>query len=218
MGQSEIIALVLAAGISGRMERFKPLLGLGGQPLIARVVRTFREAGIRDVRVVAGHRKELLYPVVDKLKARLIVNERYAEGMFSSVQAGVSTIGPEVEAFFVLPVDMPLVSVPTIQLLAQCYRRDPGKILVPSFGGKDGHPPLIAAALKKCIINYHGGDGLKGALKQSRVDLVRVPVNDENILFDVDVPGDYRELQDRWERLHNLRAAGGEMTGAALTG
>jgi CTP:molybdopterin cytidylyltransferase MocA len=184
------------------MERFKPLLDLGGQPVIARVIASFMEAGINDVRVVVGYRKELLIARLEDLKASVIINERYADGMFSSVQAGARSVGPYVDAFFILPADIPLVSPSTIRLLAESYDKNQGKILVPCFEGRNGHPPVIASKYGSHIADYAGEGGLKGALQQFESATVRVPVADENILFDIDSSGDYDKLQEKWKKGH----------------
>ena len=52
----DIQALILAAGFSRRMGRFKPLLVLNGKTVLARCVESFRQAGIADMTVVTGHR------------------------------------------------------------------------------------------------------------------------------------------------------------------
>jgi molybdenum cofactor cytidylyltransferase len=203
MGGKKISAVILAAGYSGRMESFKPLLCLGGVPLVGRTIESFQKAGISDVIVVVGHWKEKLASILAEFKVNVIVNENYAEGMFSSVKAGLAGIRPAAEAFFILPADVPLVSPGTIRYLVESYRRYPGKILVPTFEGRNGHPPLIASNYEKSIINYGGDGGLKSALHQFESETVRLPVPDENILFDVDVPADYGELQERWKRMES---------------
>ena len=194
-----ITAIILAAGYSERMGRFKPLLDLGGRPVIARVVDTFVRAGIRDVRVVAGYNKDILMPVLHKLGTRVIVNDNYADGMFTSVLAAVKGLESGVKAFFLLPADIPLVRPWTIRYLAENFVRNEGKILVPCFMGQHGHPPLIASRFIENIMNYRGEDGLSGVLKQQEADTVSIRVPDRNILFDVDKPGDYMELQQRWK-------------------
>ena len=199
MGRSEIVAIILAAGYSNRMERFKPLLDLGGRPVISHVVGMFIGAGIHDVRVVVGYNRDVLTPVLDQIGARSIVNDNYAAGMFSSVLAGVKSLEPAVKTFFILPVDVPLVLPKTIRQLAENYMCNQGKILVPYFDGRGGHPPLIASKFIESIIEYDGNGGLKGALLQFESEVIRVPVPDENILFDIDSPADYLELQKRWK-------------------
>ena len=78
-------AVILAAGSSRRMGRFKPLLELGDRTIVERVVSLFREADILDIRVVVGHCREELEAVLERLEVRVLVNERHGEGMFSSV-------------------------------------------------------------------------------------------------------------------------------------
>jgi molybdenum cofactor cytidylyltransferase len=200
MGSSEIVAVILAAGYSSRMEVFKPLLDLGGKPVISRVIDTFVNAGICDVRVVVGYNRDLLVSVLDKLKVRAVVNDKYAEGMFSSVRAGLESLEQHVKAFYILPVDVPLVQSRTVRYLAENYMCNRGRILVPCYRGSRGHPPLIDAKFRQSILDYDGEGGLKGALHQSEPDISLVPVPDENILFDIDSLSDYIELKKRWQQ------------------
>jgi len=197
MEKSAITAVILAAGYSERMGRFKPLLDLGGQPAIERIINSFKGAGIIDVRVVAGYSKERLIPVLERLEACAIVNDHYADGMFSSVQTAVRSLNPSTEAFFLMPADMPLVRAGTIRYLVESYKHHRDKILIPVFNGRRGHPPLIAARFAGSIMNYSGEGGLAGILSLHNADILHVPVPDSNILLDMDNPGDYEDIQKK---------------------
>ena len=190
-----VTAVILAAGYSGRMGRFKPLLDLGGRTAIERVIASFKEAGISDVRVVAGYRRKILVPLLDRLGVEVIINYRYAEGMFSSVQAAVKSLGPSTEAFFLMPADVPLVKAETIRHLAETYGRHPGKILVPAFGERRGHPPLISARFAGEIMSYSGAGGINSLFGLHSADILILPVPDGNILLDMDTPGDYEDMK-----------------------
>ncbi len=96
----DITAFILAAGYSSRMEKFKPLLPVGPVTVLERSVQLFSNAGIDDIRVVIGHRAEDLKPLLLRLHIRWIFNERFQEGMLSSVQAGVRTLESSKRAFF----------------------------------------------------------------------------------------------------------------------
>jgi len=200
MEKPGITAIILAAGYSSRMGVFKPLLDLGGRPVVTRIVETCRQAGIDEVIVVAGYRKELIIPVIEGAGARAAVNELYEEGMFSSVIAGILAMEYEPQAFIVLPADMPLVRAATIRSLVSRFMEGKNRILVPSFRGSKGHPPLISAELQRLIMEYTGESGLKGALDELEPEIVKVEVPDRNILFDVDDPADYGEMKERWKR------------------
>jgi putative nucleotidyltransferase with HDIG domain len=200
MEKPGITAIILAAGYSSRMGVFKPLLDLGGRPVVTRIVETCRQAGIDEVIVVAGYRKELIIPVIEGAGARAVDNELYEEGMFSSVIAGIAAMEYEPQAFLVLPADIPLVRAATIRSLVSRFMEGKNRILVPSFRGRKGHPPLISAELQGVITGFTGENGLKGALEDLEAETVKVEVADGNILFDVDDPADYGEMKERWRR------------------
>lgn len=189
-----IVALILAAGFSSRMERFKPLLPVGGAPLIERTIARFLQAGFDDVRVVVGHRATEMIPVVTRLGARPIVNEDYPLGMYSSVRAGVRTLGGKEDAFFLLPGDCLLSSPETLAKMAFVFLGGKAGILHPTFGGKRGHPPLISAAYRKTILAHEPFGGLKALLADHGDDAAEIEVDDAGILVDLDTPQEYRKL------------------------
>jgi molybdenum cofactor cytidylyltransferase len=193
-----IAATILAAGCSSRMGTLKPMLKLGDQTILERAISVFQDFGIEDVIVVVGRRANEVISQVENCRARAITNEQFERGMFSSVQAGVNALRPESEAFFVLPVDIPLVSTQTIRDLLEAYRGGKSKIVVPAFRGRRGHPPLISASYRNEILSYSGGDGLRGFFRKHDRDLEQVEVADEMILFDLDTPADYQALVARF--------------------
>jgi len=196
-----VAAIVLAAGFSERMGDFKPLLPLGGVTPLERCVALFRKTGIEDIRVVTGHRGEELEAILARLGVPDVVNPSYREGMFSSVTAGLATIESDVAAFFVLPVDIPLVRPATISRLLNCFDQSQPDVIYPVFLGVRGHPPLIAGRLALEILAWHGEGGLKAALAQWESTSLDVEVADGNILLDMDTPDDLRLLQEKVERL-----------------
>jgi molybdenum cofactor cytidylyltransferase len=198
--KTKAAAIVLAAGYSSRMGEFKPLLPIGESTVLERAVTLFRDAGVRDIRVVVGYRSEDVLPLLREMGVPWIVNHYFHTGMFSSVVAGVKGLERSVDAFFVLPVDIPLIRPYTLRLLFQAYQQKKGMIIHPAFQGKRGHPPLVSAHLADQISNWSGRDGLKGALVQSEADAIQIEVPDEHILFDINSLEDYRQLQAKWCR------------------
>jgi putative nucleotidyltransferase with HDIG domain len=187
----EITALVLAAGLSSRMKQFKPLLPLGQTTVVERCVNLFRDAEIYDIRVVVGYRADDLIPVLDRLGVRWIVNNRFQEGMFSSVQAGVNDLESSSKAFFMLPVDIPLVRRTTVLDLLHACDRQPGDVWYPCFMGRRGHPPLISTRFRSALLAWEGEGGLRAFLAEQHPRTVDVEVADEHILIDMDSPEHY---------------------------
>lgn len=197
MKPESVTAIVLAAGLSERMGDFKPLMRLGGMTVLERVIRLFQSAGVGRIHVVTGHRAAELTPLVDRCGGRSIVNARYREGMYASAAAGVSSLAGGAAAFFVLPVDIPLVRPATLRSLMGAFPDGGAAICHPTFQGRRGHPPLIGRHVSAAILNGQGNGGLKAVLERYESEAVGVPVADEFILLDLDGPDDYQRLCDR---------------------
>lgn len=190
-----ITAIILAAGYSSRMGAFKALLPFWGTTVLERSIALFRGAGIRDIRVVVGHRASELLPLLDQLQVQQLQNERYQEGMFSSVLTAVESLEDANGAFFLLPVDIPLVRRETVELLLHSYKTAGKGILYPACHGKRGHPPLIASSYRDTILSWQGSGGLKALLQQYEEDSATIETGDKGILLDMDTPRDYQRLQ-----------------------
>lgn len=203
MATGKIAAILLAAGYSSRMQDFKPLLPLGKERVIERIVHTYLDAGIDDIRVVVGHKAELLQPVLSAMPVKIIFNENYSAGMFSSVMAGVSSLMEDEEAFFLHPADIPLVSVRTIKRLIQGYYSYIGNgqgMIFPCYKGARGHPPLISASFKKEILRWQGDNGLRGLISKLAPRSIDLPVPDGAVLLDMDTPQDYQYILQYLQR------------------
>ncbi len=76
-------AIIMAAGLSQRFapisyERPKGLLRVRGEILIERQITQLQEAGIDDITVVVGYKRELFSYLADKYGVSLVVNDEYA--------------------------------------------------------------------------------------------------------------------------------------------
>lgn len=75
-------AVIMAAGMSERFapisyEKPKGLLHVHGEVLIERQIRQLREAGITDIVVVVGYKKEYFFYLAEKYGVKIIVNDEY---------------------------------------------------------------------------------------------------------------------------------------------
>lgn len=192
----KIGAVILSGGYSSRMDGFKPLMKLGKKHLLEHVVDLFRGAGVDKIVVVTGHRKGEVKAEAERLGIKSTHNKEYDSGMFSSVCAGAKQM-KQMDAFFVLPVDIPLIRTSTVATLSK--QKGENYVVYPTFLGERGHPPLIPVKLIPSILQFNGKGGLKALLeKQSSLD---VPVWDEGILLDADTPKDFLVLKKRLSQM-----------------
>lgn len=200
--KKDLAAILLAAGYSSRIKKFKPLLPLGNSTVLENSIDSFLNAGIENVIVVVGFQANKLIPVLEHKGVKWVFNERFSEGMYSSVVEGVSSIPLHVKGFFLLPADMPLIRKETIDSLVEGYRHSKKGIIYPSLSKRRGHPPLISSSLFPEIINYDGTGGLKALLRKYEEQAYYVDVDDEGILLDIDTYEDYLNIYERFENLN----------------
>lgn len=193
-----IPAVVLAAGRSSRMGRPKPLLPLGaGETFLSRIVSTLLDAGVDDVVVVVGHESAALAASVRgvQLPVRLVVNEGYDEGQFSSVLAGLDAIDrPGVTGMLLTLVDVPLVSSATVRAVLDRHRATGAPVVRPVRGREHGHPVFIDRSLFAAL---RGADRSRGAKPVVRAHVSAagdVEVEDEGAFLDIDTPDEYQRI------------------------
>ena len=88
-----IAGVVLAAGRSARLGRPKQLLPYHGRPLLEWALAAMAASSVEATVVVLGHDAERVRRDVDLQGARVVYNERYAEGLSTSLQAGLAALG-----------------------------------------------------------------------------------------------------------------------------
>lgn len=76
-------AIIMAAGLSSRFapisyEKPKGVLTVRGEVLIERQIRQLQEAGITDISVVVGYKKEEFFYLEDMLGVKIVINDDYA--------------------------------------------------------------------------------------------------------------------------------------------
>lgn len=196
---NRIGAVILAAGYSSRMGAFKPGLHIGDETVISRLVGSFRSAGISDIVVVSGHNRQELLSLINGLEVTESYNEKYPEGMFTSIQAGVQKTDKALRGFFLIPVDCPLLEAETIDLLVSNIRDD-SSFVVPCYRGKKGHPLYIPVKYRDEILSHDGTNGLKGVTDKYDDLMIRVETGRESTVLDMDTPAAYEELKAFYNR------------------
>ncbi|MBC2712633.1 MAG: NTP transferase domain-containing protein [Desulfosarcina sp.] len=196
----KISAIILAAGFSRRMGTFKPLMRLGGQAVLDRVIALYADAGVKDIRVVTGHRASAIRSALASRPVSVVHNPDYETGMFSSVRAGVHALPPDARAFFVHPADIPLVRPHTATTLMDAFDDNPAAVTYPVFDDLRGHPPLVHGELKDDILSHDGSGGLRVLLRRFVSKARNIQVADEGVMLDLDTPDDFQHVSTRLAR------------------
>ncbi|MBV9522677.1 MAG: molybdopterin-binding/glycosyltransferase family 2 protein, partial [Alphaproteobacteria bacterium] len=114
----KIAGLVLAAGRSTRMGGPNKLLEeINGRPLVRIAAEQLLASHAKPVIVVTGHQRERLERALAGLPVRFVHNDDFAEGLSTSLKAGIKAVPAEVDGAIVTLGDMPQVSAKLIDRL-----------------------------------------------------------------------------------------------------
>ncbi|MFH1837639.1 MAG: NTP transferase domain-containing protein, partial [Candidatus Omnitrophota bacterium] len=106
---NKITAIVLAAGASTRMKTDIPkvLHKIGSKTILDRVIFNLKNAGVKDVVIVAGYKKEKIRECVQGV--RFAIQEELL-GSGDAVRTGIRELGKEAETVIVVCGDAPLIN------------------------------------------------------------------------------------------------------------
>ena len=193
-----IVGILLAAGASSRMGELKPLLQYRGKIVLAACCTYLLNGGVSNVVVVLGDQAEVIQPAVPlDTRIRVAWNPTHAKGQLSSLQFGLGLLPPETIAVVVTLVDHPAIASDTVGALLQAFRKSGKPIVIPTFGGRRGHPVLFARAVFGELLQAPPEQGAKAVVRRDPGRVALVPVSDEGVLLDVDVPEAYARLTAR---------------------
>lgn len=202
-----ITAIVLAAGPSRRMvSHNKLLLDFRGRPLVAHVVETVLAAGLGDVVVVLGHEAHEVRRVLESYPVTFVHNDRYAEGMGTSIQVGVNSAPPDTSGYMICLADLPLIEPAELQVLtsafATSFEPDARRIIVPYHAGQSGNPVIFQSDFKPEILAHKGPAGCRSIVERHRDSVVAVEMKTNHVLVDVDTLETYENLVSREGAAH----------------
>ncbi|MBT2700413.1 nucleotidyltransferase family protein [Bacillus sp. ISL-40] len=191
-------AIVLAAGYSSRANAFKMTLPLGQMSVLEQTISKFEGLCSRVI-VVAGFQAEIIQEEMVKLNSKnaysfqikFVHNEDFNQGMFSSIQKGCNEV--TAQTFFITPGDCPLVKKETVQLLA----KHKGKVVIPSFNYKGGHPIKLSSEVKQKILETNPESNLRVIL--GGYEKKYMNVDDPGVLMDVDTMEDFQKAIDYYK-------------------
>ena len=191
--------LLLAAGGGRRLGgRPKALLVHRGRPLVEHAVRVLREGGCGQVYVVLGAAADEVRVRADLPGCVLVDNPDWAEGMGSSLRAGLDALATaegRPSAALVCLVDQPGIGAQAVARVLAAHRSGDA-LVAASYDGKRGHPVLFGADRWADIAASATGDrGARAYLKAHEVEITLVECGDVADPYDIDTEADLARLE-----------------------
>jgi len=201
-------AVILAAGRSSRLAPAnKLLLSLGNRPVVRHVALAALASGLDPVIAVTGQDREGIAAALTGLPVRVVDNRDYAQGLASSLRAGVAALAAEADAALVLLGDMPLIVPRHLQLLTDALAR--GKrysIGIPTYAGRRGNPVLWSAEHFPRLLELNGDRGASVLFRELSDRILEVAMPDDAVLIDIDTEAAMETVRIRFEQAETPRS------------
>ncbi|MEP7030908.1 MAG: molybdopterin-binding/glycosyltransferase family 2 protein [Pseudolabrys sp.] len=201
-----IAAVVLAAGRSTRMSTElgavnKMLAEIGGKPLVRIAAEQALASRAKPVIVVTGHEHERVKAALNGLPVRFVNNPAYADGLGTSLKAGIAAVPADADGAIVCLGDMPQVDSSLIDKLIAAFDPERGAlVVVPSIDGRRGNPVVWSRRFFNDLMSINGDIGARHLIGQYAEAVVEVPVAGDAALTDVDTPESLSAVKAEIER------------------
>jgi molybdenum cofactor cytidylyltransferase len=197
-----VAAVVLAAGRSTRMGAVNKLIAeIGGKPLVRIAAEQALASRASPVIVVTGHERERVEAALNGLPVRVVHNPDYAEGLGTSLKAGIAAVPEDADGAIICLGDMPQVSSVLIDKLIAAFDPERGAlVVVPSIDGRRGNPVVWARRFFHDLMAINGDIGARHLIGSYAEAVTEVPVADDAALTDVDTPESLSAVKAEIER------------------
>lgn len=200
MAANKIYGLILSAGLSGRIKMFKPLADYKRKTFIHNIILKLNPV-CEKIFIVTGFNSEKLKEEVTKdfsnekkllNKLNFVYNENYEQGMFTSLQKGISAAA-DCDWILYHFVDQP-------GLPDNFYKEFVKQVdaiynwIQPTYKKRHGHPILLGKNLFELIINSSSESNLREISKSLIVKKKYWESNYNEIFQDIDTEEDYLQL------------------------
>ena len=189
-----IAGLLLAAGSSRRFGSPKLTVSIEGGMVIEQAARALGRL-VNQLFVIVPPNASDLEAVLHKRHVRIVVNEAHAEGMASSIRAGIAALPVGVGAVVIALGDQPRPDTEAARAVVRRWREQRDLIVVPRYRGVSGHPVMFDKRVFPELLELRGDGGGKGVIERdpSRVAYLDF---DRPAPPDIDTPADLAQFSD----------------------
>jgi molybdenum cofactor cytidylyltransferase len=186
----KVAAIILAAGRSTRMGGPNKLLAeVGARTLVRIAAEEALASRAKPVIVVTGHQRDKVEAALSGLDVRLVHNPNFADGLSTSLKAGIAAVPEDADGAVVCLGDMPQVRAGLIDQMLGVFDPERGAlVVVPTIAGKRGNPVVWSRRFFPELMALDGDVGARNLIGRYPEAVAEVPLADAAALIDVDTP------------------------------
>ena len=99
------------------------------------------------------------------------------------------------DGFLLLPVDYPFIKEETVNKLIDHFRDNGSLIVIPSFEGIKGHPPLFSCNLKDEFLVLDNANGLNSVAHNHQHETTILRVSDRGVIQTFNTKAEFELLK-----------------------
>jgi len=187
--RKRIAGILLAAGRSARMGADNKLtLDFRGRPMVRWAAEAASASLGSELVVVTGHQDSVVREALSGIDARFIHNPDYADGLSTSLGAGLKALGGDVDGALIVLGDMPGVSAKDLERIVAAFDPEAERaIIVPTYAGRRGNPVLWAARFFPELMALQGDVGARHLIGEHDECVAEVELG-RGVVADIDTP------------------------------
>jgi molybdenum cofactor cytidylyltransferase len=193
----QLFAIVLAAGTSSRFGSAKQLQAWRGASLVHGAMRLAEHAGSNRSLLVVGHQWHEVVDACRPLSGFIAVNDRYREGIGTSIRCGVQRVAHVAGGVLLLLADQPLVTRPHLDRLCARWKESPNAIVASQYAGTLGPPIIFPKQDFGALCELSGDAGARSVVANATGRVIAVEF--EEAAVDIDRPEDLAALDAKYE-------------------
>jgi molybdenum cofactor cytidylyltransferase len=188
--------IILAAGSSSRLGRPKQLIEFQGKTLIRRAIEFAVTSKADSLVVVLGWNPELIQSGFDSTQIPSVINEKWEEGMASSMQVGLRFLMEkgQPDQVILMLCDQPFVDAKLLDQLILAKEKSGKGIVASAYSDTLGVPALFDQKYFEEMLSLKGSEGAKKVILKNKEDVFTIDFPLGKI--DLDTVADLEKLKD----------------------
>jgi molybdenum cofactor cytidylyltransferase len=184
-----LAAVILSGGASSRMGSPKALLAYQGRPFLEHLLEVTVHPQIGVRRVVLGAHAEPIAKTIALAGDEIVINADWESGQLSSMQSAIRSLPYGTDGFLLCLIDHPLISKSLVNELIEQFYATPGKIVLPVYEGRRGHPVIFPAGLYQELLQAPADKGARAVVwAHAPGDILELPTNEEGCVLNLNDP------------------------------
>ena len=87
-----------------------------------------------------------------------------------------------------------IITLDTLNRLKAEFDRQPEKIIIPTYNGKKGHPPIFSVYFKEQFLDLKHYQGINSVYQKLTNEIILYPVNDPGVIKTFNTPEEFATI------------------------